>query len=153
MECDRSVTFSRGRCRDASFLRDQSARAKALHHPFGLTWPSITLQDWGGSNSVQVAHILIPFGASRYSACSFVILSNASPFDADPSVKLAATLASADWTTLRRGMPSPTLAVSPAMEPRLMTTPGLHGSTVATHINSTEVTNRGTGTSALFSKS
>jgi hypothetical protein len=33
-----------------------------LHQPCGLTSPSTTLHDRGGSNNVQVAHMLMPLG-------------------------------------------------------------------------------------------
>ena len=86
----------------AAVCSNQSASANALHHPFGLISPSTTLQDLGGSNNVQVAHMRTSFGLSWYSASFFDIFSRARTQDIAADANQAATLANAARSSLRR---------------------------------------------------
>jgi hypothetical protein len=86
----------------AAVCSNQSANANALHQPFGLISPSTTLQDLGGSNNVQVAHMRTSFGLSWYSASFFDIFSRAPTQDIAPGTNQAATLANAARSSLRR---------------------------------------------------
>jgi hypothetical protein len=86
----------------AAVCSNQSASANALHQPFGLISPSTTLQDLGGSNNVQVAHMRTSFGLSWYSASFFDIFSRARTQDIAADANQAATLANAARSSLRR---------------------------------------------------
>ncbi len=86
----------------AAVCSNQSASANTLHQPFGLISPSTTLQALGGSKNVQVAHMRMSFGVSRYSASFCDIFSRARVHDNAPDAIQAATLANAARSTLRR---------------------------------------------------
>ena len=81
---------------------NQSASANALHQPFGLISPSTTLHDFGGSNSVQVAHMRMSFGLSWYSASFCDIFSRAPARDIAPDANQAATFVNAARSSMRR---------------------------------------------------
>jgi hypothetical protein len=73
-----------------------------LHQPLGLTSPATTLHDFGGTKSVQVAHIRMSFGLSWYCASFCDIFSCVSDIEAVASVKRTAAQAHPIRITPRR---------------------------------------------------